>query len=83
VVVIAMSELPTVDQQELEAVSGGGILASLGQGALSGALSGAAQGIQSGGLGNGGVWKGALAGALQGLAGALQGGGGGGQPPKQ
>lgn len=74
-----MTELQTIDVQELDAVTGGGILGMLGQGLLSGALQGASQGVQNGGLGNGGVWRGLLAGGLQGLAGVgaqlIQGGG--------
>ena len=82
------TELQTIELQELDTVTGGGVLGALGQGALAGALQGAAQGIQSGGLGKGGVWRGLLAGALQGLAGTgaamIQGGGqGGGQQPRQ
>ena len=78
------TELQTIESQELDAVNGGGVLGTIAQGALSGALQGAAQGIQSGGLGQGGVWRGLLAGALQGAAGTgaslIQ---GGGQQPKQ
>ncbi|HEU0037165.1 MAG TPA: hypothetical protein VFQ53_41430 [Kofleriaceae bacterium] len=75
-----MSDFETIDARTLGDVTGGaGILAALGQGALSGALQGAAGAIQNGRIGNGGILKGMLAGGIQGLAGtaaaAIQGGG--------
>lgn len=61
-------ELQTIESCDLDAVTGGGLFATLGQGALAGALEGAAQGLKTGGFGNGNVLKGLLSGALTGAA---------------